>query len=317
MREDATETVSETLRMSEAGPLLTAWVSWFLAERGVRFLVIKGAALTHHGLRAARISSDVDVLVDPTDVDAAVVALVDAGWRLRPTTFAQQRYSEHSVSLIHNSWPIDIDVHHAFPGFLQDPTRTFDVLWERRETICIADVPAPVPDRHSSALILALHSYRGRSAETRHSRELDELLVALRSTDGDAYDLLALAVASGSDASLRDFFADLGVAFSPSRGDDDPALIAWNERVHSPSRSAHMWLHLIRSARGWRKVEALRHAVWPNAEDLDILHSGGGRAASQREYFRLRMRRLSRGVPVLRGMAALWWRRGPGSSSWS
>lgn len=309
MRRISLQPRADALSMSEAAPLLAGWLSWLLARQGTRFLLIKGVSLTRHGLRPARVSSDVDVLIAPPDIGGAVTALREAGWQLRPVTYAQQRYSEHSVSLFHELWPIDIDVHRFFPGFLEDATHTFDVLWSRREEIQIAGIQSPIPDRHSSALILALHSYRGLSAETRHRRESTALGVGLKLSQDDACDMLALAVETGSDATLRDFLGALGVAVPPSGSTADPALQEWNDRVHSPSRSAHMWWRLIHSARGAEKLRAVRYAVWPKAEDLDILYFQGRAASTTWGYSRLRLKRLARGGPVLWGVVRLWWGR--------
>lgn len=288
---------------ADAVSLLSGWLADALGRRRVRYLLIKGPSLEIHGLRPGRVSSDVDLLVSPHDVPAVMAVLKQSGWRERPTTFAQSLYTEHSVSLLHPSWPIDLDLHDSFPGFFEPPATVFDVLWGRRDVCRIADVPCAVPDRASSVLILALHSMRGLTSSDRHRVELEHLFEVLSRAPVNADVLLSLAVQTGCDASLEDFLQRLGIRFHPALRHEE-ALKDWEERVTSPFRSSHMWRRLLAHSRGKKRLAVVRHLIWPSAYDLDLQQGTleGGRS----RYMRARFKRATNGLPVLAVMLKSW-----------
>src|SRR6188768_285867 len=141
-----------------AYPLAGAWCSELAARLPVRALVIKGPALAEYRLRTPRIAADVDVLVHPDDYKSYTMAIAASGWTERHHLFIADRTAPHSTTFIRDGWPIDIDVHRFFPGFLADPGLVFDILWARRVPRTSGHVRTWVPDRPSSALILGLHS---------------------------------------------------------------------------------------------------------------------------------------------------------------
>lgn len=292
------------LTVGDAGALLSAWTSHVLQSHGIRSLLIKGVSLEHHGLRKPRVSSDVDVLVSPNDLRATLGVFRASGWRERPTTFAQHLYTEHSVALIHPLWPIDIDVHHAFPGFLAPAESVFDTLWKYRVTLPIAGVECLVPDRNSSALILALHSLRGLTSDPRHREELSHLEGVLKRSDGERDDMLELAVRTGSDATLFRFLSGIGLAFEPSRDVNDPEVRDWIVRVETPYRSSHMWGSLLAKAQGRERLRVLRHLLWPSTHDLDMIFPDLTGGPSR--YVVARIRRAWHGYPVVIGMIRAW-----------
>ena len=298
----------QSLDPADAVPLLSGWIAEILNRRGTRYLLIKGPSLEFHGLRSGRVSSDVDLLVDPADVPAVMEVLQESGWRERPTTFAQNLYTEHSVSLLHPLWPIDIDVHHSFPGFFEPPAIVFDCLWRRRDVCPIADVACMVPDRASSVLILALHSLRGLTSSDRHRIELENLLEVLSRAPVRADDLLSLAYQTGCDASLKDFLLQLNIDVRPKLRHEE-ALKDWEERVSSPFRSSHMWRRLLAHSQGKQRIAVMRHLIWPSAHDLDLQHGGlvGGRG----RYVRARLKRAANGLPVLVVMLKSWFALDP------
>lgn len=82
------------------------------------------------------------------------------GWHSRLGRFDSYPFPHHSVTVIHEAWPCDIDVHHRFPGFLSSPGPVFDALWARRVSIPMAGQHIDIPDFSSSVLIMVLHSAR-------------------------------------------------------------------------------------------------------------------------------------------------------------
>ncbi|QCC76653.1 nucleotidyltransferase family protein [Nocardioides daphniae] len=74
---------AERVTGAEAMQLLYALTADVARRTGTRVLAIKGATLSHHGLRAPRVSADIDVLMHPDDVDTFVAGMEAAGWRRR------------------------------------------------------------------------------------------------------------------------------------------------------------------------------------------------------------------------------------------
>ena len=162
------------LSLSESVELAAAWMQSTADALSSRVLLIKGASLEFHALRGARVPADIDVLVDPSQFDVLGEALVGAGWSERPT-FASQQFTLHSRTFFKDGWPCTIDLHENFPGFLMEPGDVFELLWERRTRMTLAHQSVDIPDRVSSALIMALHAAReGDSGGTR-AAELEYL----------------------------------------------------------------------------------------------------------------------------------------------
>ena len=93
-------TAASFLTLRDAGALAAAWVSYVGERRGIRLLVIKGQSLAYHGLRPARTSADVDVLVEPRRFDELCAEILDAGWRERATTEVGAVWAGHSLTFL-------------------------------------------------------------------------------------------------------------------------------------------------------------------------------------------------------------------------
>ena len=278
------------LRLDEAVELCTAWVDQLAQSLEARALVIKGDTLARQGLRASRVSADVDVLVDPVRFDDCRAALVRAGWEERPLPFISSRVSPHSVTFIRSGWPCDIDLHSHFPGFLADPGLVFDELWSRRSSVVFADRAVSVPDRMTSLLISALHAYRDGTSSRRAEADLATLReVELSDTERAA--LGSLAAATGCDGSLKEFLLGMNV---PVRPVDSPALREWRARVASQTQGAFPWLRLWQTS-SWRQRPGIAwRAFWPTNRDILLAHP----SVEDRTVPRLmaRVRRLWRGL---------------------
>lgn len=287
--------------------LAHAWTSWLLEVEGIRALFIKGPGLSHHGLRQPRVSSDVDVLVSPAHAGRFVEALRRNGWVEREERSERAIYVAHSITLIHESWPCDIDVHHTFPGFLADPQETFDALWARRVELTLAHRAVPVPDRLGSLLIVGLHALRSRNTDPRHGRELDYLLTRVPIDDDERAELSALAIATGCDRTLRTVLTALDVPPpadpSVSRG-DAAALREWELRVASGASTGYMWLTMLRRQRGIAALRTARSAIWPKRAELLRMRPEAADTVLGR--LRTRTDRLVRGLPGALSAARLW-----------
>ncbi|MGN6218399.1 MAG: nucleotidyltransferase family protein [Microbacterium sp.] len=256
------------LRLGEAVELGHAFVQRLAGDSAVRILFLKGPALHRQGLRSQRTSSDVDVLVDPPGFSTLCAALVAAGWHERPVDFITSRTSVHSRTFIRDGWPCDLDVHSFYPGFLAPPAEVFEALWADRVQMPFAHRLCDVPDRLGSALILALHSLRGKALEPRHRRELDELLQI--ELDGPERARLAeLAKRTGCAATLEDVLTRLGVQVAVSDAERSAEeVVRWRRRVASGSHGAYFWIDAFRRGDGRERVAVVRRAVWPTREHL-------------------------------------------------
>jgi hypothetical protein len=278
------------LRLDEAVQLCTAWVDGLAESSGVRALILKGDTLARQGLRAPRVSADVDVLVEPSHFDDYRAALVRAGWAERPLPFISTRVSPHSVTFVRSGWPCDIDVHRHFPGFLADAEAVFEQLWTRRASTPFAARMVEVPDRLSGILITALHALRDGPSS---SRSVDDL-AALREVElsaGDRESLASLANATGCDGSLEDFLVSLGVNVRPA---STPALREWNARIASQTQGAFPWMVLWRESSWRERPRVAWRALWPTDTDIVLAHPEVERRF--RPLMIARFRRLVRGL---------------------
>ncbi|MFG6492084.1 nucleotidyltransferase family protein [Microbacterium sp. P03] len=299
------------LRLAEAIELGCALVQELADVRGIRVLFIKGPTLHLQGLRAERPSADVDVLVDPAGVDELVAALTDRGWHRRPSTFLDARRPTHSITLVHDAWPCDLDVHTHYPGFLADPSAVFDTLWQRRAPVAFAHRACAVPDRVGNALILGLHSLRGNPSHARPADELDQLAAA-SFTDDERLEAAALARATGSVVTLAPVLTRMGVTAVPSPSEAvAPGVTEWRGRLEAGSQPAYFWLLVLRRSGRRERAVIIGRAIWPTRSDLLLAHPEGRDTVVGRT--RLRAARWGRGLRALPSFvgAAVRSRRSP------
>lgn len=268
-------------------------------SHGIRILILKGRALSRQGLRAPRTSSDVDVLVEPRRFVEFLELIKADGWSEFVDTFASVTFTTHSRTLRRDGWPNSIDVHSFWPGFLRPAHDVFELLWARRESMSFAHQACDVPDRTANLLMLALHSLRGSTTQTRHQLELDGIL-HLRLTDDERADAAALAAATGSAAPLRHVLPRIGVdvAIDPSVL-TTPEYREWNRKViQAQTRGrAVSWLLELRRVPWTHKHVVLRHGLWPTDQDLLAEKPEVPDCASAK--FEARIVRLGRGLAQL------------------
>ncbi|WP_185038745.1 nucleotidyltransferase family protein [Rathayibacter sp. PhB127] len=198
-------------------------------ENGVRLLSIKGPVAMAEGLRPPYTPSDADVLVDPNDADRFVEILGALGWRARPSEGLPRLLEEHSVTLINDRWPCDIDVHRRFPGFLAADDQVFDLMWNDRSAIDIAGVACDAPPTEANWAIAVLHVYRdGWKSDQSASDGLIEF-ARRRFARESLAGLVSWVKASGAMATLEPAMTALGV-YDASCAVDSVALARWRIR---------------------------------------------------------------------------------------
>ncbi|MCT9819056.1 nucleotidyltransferase family protein [Microbacterium sp. W1N] len=295
------------LRLDEANELLSAWAQRRADARGIRLLILKGRPLADDGLRAPRVSADVDVLVEPTRFDEYCDAVLAAGWEEFPGTFASEHFTLHSRSFRKAGWPNSFDVHSEYPGFLRSPDAVFDALWAARRTLRFAHQPCAAPSRAGGVLVLALHSLRGTHKQQRHRLELEQLRAA-RLSDDERIAVAELADATGAAPALEEFLATMGVSV---RVDHDlrhsPAYREWRRKVAEAEGAAASWLSVFARSPWREKPEIARRALWPTRADFAIDHP----EVPDRPWpqIRARLQRIGRGFRRLPAAARAMIRR--------
>ena len=262
---------SHELALAEAVPLAHALVARAARDHDVRVLFIKGPVAGEQGLRPARPSVDVDVLVDPMRRGLLAAVLDDLGWidenpYLSPTVLPQ-----HSLTHRHESWPCELDLHDRFPGFFADPQAVFEALWLRRTTVRVAGQDIPAPDRAGHALVLALHSLRDPH-ETSRQIDLHDLEQRLADdlTSDDLRDLAALARTLGAADTAAPFLRALGAPPIGLGSTSAADLRAWRLRTEPSDTTAVSWVEELRHLppRAWPRY--LWYAAWLSDHELRL-----------------------------------------------
>jgi hypothetical protein len=275
-------------------------VSYLAEDAGIRSLVIKGHALAEQGLRPPRRYADVDVWVAPESVAAFVASLRMRGWHERGPNWVLDRVGSHSITLVNDSWPCDIDVHLRFPGLLAPDDVVFDELWRRRTTVLIAGREVTTTDRAGNAAVLALHSMR-QEWNSSQAGEFEHLIHLLKDDEDLVSDMLDLAAVTGANETLAPLFKRLGVTARPGYRPSSRALREWTARRAHVSRTGR-WLTYFRSIpmRNWPREFIV--AAWP-APDL-FRQDHPEIAPTKAALFRGRVRRLVNGGVGLVRIAA-------------
>lgn len=234
--------VTVPLPLHVAVELAHGAVAEAFAAAGIRGIFFKGPIAHSMGLRQRSQSSDVDVLVDPRQEEAAFRCLADHGWRERPMGGDLGVGLVHAQTLLHDEWPVDIDLHRRIPGIEVPADEAFDTLWKERLRFQLAHVTVPAPSRAAHALILALNGLRA-PWEQRARNDLRHLLSVLYDEDWKAIDTVARAL-------------DASRALSPLVVDHAPDGV--EPDLRAPSHEWLLYQHLEHPAVLW--LDAARRA---------------------------------------------------------
>ncbi len=162
-------------------------VSALLSKAGLRALIIKGCALAAQttGDFTARGAGDVDVLVHPDDVEAAVRAFEHIGFSRVPFTAArdfesrQWRYARWATSeftLLRGTQAIDL---HWCLTSIRSALPAFDDLWQRREYVDVSSTLIPTLDPADALDHSCAHSLRDHWRWIRSLVDVDRLARSL------------------------------------------------------------------------------------------------------------------------------------------
>jgi hypothetical protein len=200
-------------------------------------------------------------------------------------------------------WPIEIDVHDRFPGFLADPQTVFDALWEHRTTVELAGRPIPCLEPVAHSVVAALHWLRDPGVPE-NQEKLAYLVEAVRPMldDESVRRLQGLVAATGCAATLAPYLSALGVEVAGPTADD--AL--WRIRAASTGVKTVPWLVELRRTPLSRLPGRLAHALV--LTEAEIRDAQPDAAPGAWGLFRARLRRIGWGLRDLPRAVRIVWR---------
>lgn len=286
------------LRLEEAVQLAHATVAHVAAGVGIRVLSIKGPFAAHYGLREPRVSVDADILVEPGKAQMLHDALARFGWHKRAGRMPPTFFGLHSITMINDSWPCDIDLHHFFPGFFASPEDVFERLWTGRDVHSASRGQVITPSRAGMAVIVALHAARAPYLE-KSQRDWKCVGEAMSHTFSQAelHEFRSIAEVGRALWVLRELLADVDMPVGEA--DVTSAEVErWSKnQIPVAEKSAALWLGEVAGASLFQKVGVFAAALWvPRA---DIPRNDTDRLPTVRESLAFQRERWARGARYL------------------
>jgi hypothetical protein len=136
-----------------------------LEAAGVPVVAYKGPALAvqAYGQPSLRRFADLDLVVHPAALEAAVAALQALGFAQQPFASPRQRAAVlrdgHHLALVRGA--VVVELHWRFSKRVFGYREALDGVWERRETVPVAGAALPVLARGDHLLALAVHASKG------------------------------------------------------------------------------------------------------------------------------------------------------------
>lgn len=179
--------------------LLHAEVGFLLSHAGIPCLHIKGPTVAKWLYDdGERDWGDVDVLVPPSRMDAALEVLRSADIVDRDPGLSWRRSDDHAITLALGApapglpGGAEVDVHHRFEGIGLEPERAFEELWRRREVDVLAHIDVWFPDLATRALLITLNT--ARTATPKAIEDLRRLVAGATEEDWETLIWLARRV---------------------------------------------------------------------------------------------------------------------------
>ena len=151
-----------------------------LRARGIRVVVLKGGATSHvdYPDPSLREFSDIDLLVDPGDREAAIAIVEESGWRRGYALPRGHDEFTHAVTYVRDQMELDLHqrLGHRALGLLVPPA---EVL-VRAVPFEVAGIEVWALDTTDRLIHACLHSVSARPADRRLSSVVDVLLLADR-----------------------------------------------------------------------------------------------------------------------------------------
>jgi hypothetical protein len=254
-----------SLTHTEAVELLPVLVARTAEGCGARALLIKGQAADFHGLRAPQLSADVDVLIEPSGIDAVLQALTNSGWSgLADDVLAQPDIVavKHSVTLRHPLWPIELDLHRHFPGMFAPAPDAFAALWDDRTSLPLAGQQVDATGFAGSVVIGILHAWRN-PGRLKTDTEIAAITAVLNSTTQDVRDSVsAMAARTGTAEAGRERWLAVGIDPGPTVEADPDDLLAWRIQTDTTGQPLALgWIFELRRQPLHRRPGVLLRAL--------------------------------------------------------
>ena len=291
--------VIEELDPNEAVALLQPGMLSVASAASVRALVIKGQTLADQGLRSPRASSDVDILVDPREFPRFIRLLADRGWWdrdlnvLSPLPDRPVAVAPHSITLVHPRFPVNVDVHRYYPGFLARPTQVFDELWARRSSNQIANLSCAVPDAVDHWLLAMLHVTR--SPDILQRNELRDWLDDRTPRERRA--LLERATTLGAEQPLSTEFRRVGITVEPPDADTARVLVEWTARMNGDPLTGITFFTSLRDLDPRDRPRYVWRALFPPQQAVRVFYDLPHGRASLVGFYAVQLFRLSLRAP--------------------
>lgn len=154
--------------------LIIKQINKIFKENHVRFLILKGIPLanTLYGNSAARISNDIDLLVDPKDLFETITFLYSNNFTLVQKidleTFPEWKkkylkWVDYSIVFQKkiNQETIEIDLHWHLSN-TRDKLPNFEQIWERKKTVYIDGIEVFTLNNYDNFLHLCIHAAKDR-----------------------------------------------------------------------------------------------------------------------------------------------------------
>lgn len=266
-----------------AGEATTVSLVGALRGDGVESLLLKGASVERWLYRPDewRLSSDIDLLVEPRCLAAAERGLKRLGFVNRYDGVSPSWAEEHADSWRSNAWPLPVDLHRSIWGIRAPVALVWQRLWADREPLMIGGTQVWMLDAAGRLLTLALHAaHHGETA----SRPLADLR---RATEQVERGVWSEAVGLASDlGALEGFAAGLGLLLEGAALRDDlglqpadPAVVRVTAEIWGAPPTAEGFMRLAESPGLRGKAGLLRHELVPSKE---FMRSRSSRSALAR-----------------------------------
>lgn len=291
----------ELMPLAVASRCLSQRMAWLGDRSGIRVLLIKGSSAAVQGLRPERQSTDVDVLVHPRDHGRFLALCETHGWHRRPESLSWSAFITHSVTLIRDSWPCDIDLHRSFPGLIGEPGEIFDRLWSRSVELDDFGHAVRCPGRADHVVVLVAHALRSPH-DGRSKSDLAELRSrVLNGTSVTVEEYMGAARGLGAERSTADFLRSVGhdVVLDDLVAEE----VLWDVHRRAVSHTLD-WFALVSEASWTERTRLLWRGLWPNRTDLQASYPGS--ATTRRQRARLRGLRLGRAARQGPHVLASW-----------
>lgn len=268
--------------------LVYALIANVARKLNIDVVFVKGPALHRQGLREHQNSGDIDVLVDPNDIEALIDQLIRWGWKVKSNIW-ENLLPEHSITLEPLLWGCEIDLHYNFPGIGTSGREALAILSKQSQSLHFAGTPAMVPTVEAHAVIAALNLTRPEIST--HTAPLDTQAAELLKKAGIGS--IEIARQLSADAALA---PALATAF-PANFIDSGASPPPNWRWRAQPTKIQSYFMAVQMTPIRKRPILLFRLLWPTSEAILASNiAAGGRA---RTGLIARSKRLLRGVKSL------------------